>query len=100
MAPSLWAVNIPIHMLLNQLMTRSHVLNLEKGSFRTLRPETRALNFKSKKGQKGSTALRQISSSEKAPTSSQTLNTSTSYWLHLQSTCPTAQYIMQLVDYR
>lgn len=50
MAPSLQAVNIPIHLLLHPLMTRSHGLNLGKGSFSTPYPETQTLNFKSTVG--------------------------------------------------
>ena len=76
MAPSLQASYIPIHLLLHWLMTRSHGLNLGKGSFGTPCLETRALDFKSteggfqpKVGQKGSTALKQISSSVEAAAS-------------------------------
>lgn len=79
-------------------MTRSHELSLEKDSFHTLCPETRALNFKSmeggfqcRAGQKGSTALKQISSSEEAPPTKPTFNTSTSKWPRLHLACVRAQ---------
>lgn len=115
MVPSFWAVHIPIHLLLYQLMTVSHGFNLGKASAVCLpgnpSPEFKVHRrvgvgegggcFQSKQGQKGSTAPKKESSLGEALTSSllSTLNTSRSRWLLLASAQPTVHFVRFMWHY-